>query len=553
MTFDEFKTAPCVVEPDTSGQCGTNPDSRCADPEFAWDNPTICPNASYPTGLLVIPSGATVEIGGKQSYMAYLQFANGQGKDVTEKSVWSTAQPGIAGISTAGLATGVSLGDTLVQAVYRGYAGTAGIEVIAACSQAEMDIVLILDRSAGMAKSYPEFQNQVGHHQSILEMVQQAARSLVENARLPSIDRIAVVSCSGIYDEGGTTVYSRDAQLLLGLSGVKDDIYSAIDSIRTGACFSQAPKSPILCATGLGAGLQKAEEELLSIRSRPGARKVAVLVSLGYEVFGDPDPVAVASTMHDQNMVIVGIVCYPETDYVTSTGGTLNNWTYIEAMVSCDFFYPCPSPGDISSAMGRALGGICEKQNNPCMYYIPWAGDPPPPAHYRDQLDYDGWKNWNVVKGFVDLIGIDLYPLQPGHGLFMDLVGTDQGHEQLDKQAVGTIESKTAFALGPGVYRLSFKLAGNLRQDHGEMSVRVSVGTVMSELITVTDWQQQFTEYQIDFTVSNATSARIRFEHQPLLAGYLPTVGLLLDDVNLTNLDTSEILLNDSFDSENPS
>src|SRR5262245_55198132 len=62
-------------------------------------------------------------------------------------------------------------------------------------------------------------------------------------------------------------------------------------------------------------------------------------------------------------------------------------------------------------------------------------------------LNYDLFSNWNVTRGYVDLIGSGLYEYYPGHGLYVDLDGSFSA-------SAGRLESKTEFTLAAGLYEL---------------------------------------------------------------------------------------------------
>lgn len=550
MNWDEYTEMPCIVPRLAGAQNCPTRDTRCDDLEWAADNPDQCHGSPTITGLKVVPPSASVEVGDQMPYAAYLVFSDGRRKDVSAGSAWASSDDSVASIAEDGLATGQAIGVVTVHATYRGLFDFAQLAVSDACDQPAMDIVLVFDRSAGMGNPFTQF----GGGASILDLCKDAARTLVRGVRLRTVDRIAVVSCAGTYDETKVPAYHPDANLHIILSGSEPDILAAVNSVQMGNCYltNSEGKHVSECATGLGAGLQKAYDELTSARARAGSRKVVILCSLGYEVYCAPDPIPIAANMRALGWSVIGIVPVPSFDHFPCNAQSpMGTWAYVQQMVTCDLFYGVTNPDQLPAAFAACLPDLCGKQGDPCLYYIPWAGAPPPAACYRDQLDFLGWKNWDVVGGFVDLLGIDLYPLfPPGHGLYMDLVGTDQ--ENNDPHPEGTIESKRMFNFGPGRYRFSFEMAGNNRQDRGAMSVAVSIGTILSATIQISNWIQPFTLYKYDFSITDATAGKIRFKHNTIPPIYTPTIGLLLDNVKLENLDTGEVLLYDTFDEENP-
>ncbi len=56
-------------------------------------------------------------------------------------------------------------------------------------------------------------------------------------------------------------------------------------------------------------------------------------------------------------------------------------------------------------------------------------------------LNYAGFANWDVLDGFVDLIGNGFFDLLPGNGLYVDLDGSTGD--------AGKLISKTTFTLDP--------------------------------------------------------------------------------------------------------
>ena len=556
MNFDEFSTAPCVIPPSTvAGGCaGTDP--RCLDLEWAANNLDVCPGSPSIVALRVTPATATVEVGASVPYAAALVFSDGRLKDVTSASAWSISDGAIASIDTHGLAKGIAIGTTTIQATYGNLIDFAQITVVADCVQAGMDIVLVFDRSAGHGALED---NGTILRESLLELAKEASRALVESAILTSgKDRIAVVSCAGLHQENVTPAYQSQATLHMTLSSVKEDIVAAVDSIAMGNCYYDIADGQhgSECATGIGAGLQKAKAEL-DANGRAGARKLIVYIGNGYEVYCDPDPIAVASDIADANYLLAAVALgaaithYPCSQSVAL--GQMTTWAYLQLLVTCELFWGVSDLDTLPAVFADVLLTICQEQNGGCIYYVPSTDDPPPVVRYRDQLDYNALINWEVIDGFVDLIGIDLWPLQPGYGLFLDMVGTDLETIGKHKKCVGTIRSKTAFNLAPGRYRLKFEVAGNLRFDVAQMGLRVTVdGGLLDKIITVTDWQQPFTLYTYDFSVTTATAAKITFAHQPLPPHAVLTVGLLLDNIHLENLDTGAVLLDDNFNSENP-
>jgi hypothetical protein len=134
-------------------------------------------------------------------------------------------------------------------------------------------------------------------------------------------------------------------------------------------------------------------------------------------------------------------------------------------------------------------------------------------------LNYNGFTNWDVTNGTVDLIGNGSFDFLPGNGLYIDTDGSSNN--------AGILSSKNAFAFATGdIVDLTFKLAGNQR-NNGLDSVLISLGSLFSETFTLPS-NQGFTTFNRSFTVASATNAKLAFEG---IGG--DNVGLLLDDVKL--------------------
>lgn len=134
------------------------------------------------------------------------------------------------------------------------------------------------------------------------------------------------------------------------------------------------------------------------------------------------------------------------------------------------------------------------------------------------EANYEGWANWTVIEGCVDLHGPgDVDPI-PGNGVYMDLDGTCD--------EAGTMETKTTFDLAVGDYTLEFLLAGNNQVAQAD-TLDVTIAEVLDERI-VLDWQEPLSLLGLDFSVSSATSGKIVLTH---LGG--DGQGILIDAVRL--------------------
>ncbi len=134
-----------------------------------------------------------------------------------------------------------------------------------------------------------------------------------------------------------------------------------------------------------------------------------------------------------------------------------------------------------------------------------------------ERLNYDGFANWNVTRGSVDLIGSFFDPF-PGNGLYVDLDGSTFN--------AGRLESKITFTLDPGEYVLKFDLGGSTRGDVN--TVVVALGGVFSEEFTLAS-NDPLTTITRNIPVSTPTSGNLSFDHSGS-----DNIGLILDNVKLT-------------------
>ena len=143
--------------------------------------------------------------------------------------------------------------------------------------------------------------------------------------------------------------------------------------------------------------------------------------------------------------------------------------------------------------------------------------------------NYDGFANWYVMGGTVDLLGGAHWGyLAPSNGMFVDTDGSTG--------AAGMMVSNVPFVLDPGNYVLGFDLAGNQR-DVGDDSVFVLVvdptGTIADDLITLAD-DVPFTPQALPFSIG-APGTPISIVFAGIANG--DNAGLLLDNVSIGRID----------------
>jgi len=146
----------------------------------------------------------------------------------------------------------------------------------------------------------------------------------------------------------------------------------------------------------------------------------------------------------------------------------------------------------------------------------------------RGVLNYRGFENWTVTRGEVDLIGNGFWDVYPENGLYLDLDGTSGGSR--GAATAGTLETRQALELRPGIYRLRFDLANY----EGVNTVTVSLGEFFEEDFNLTDANATdgFIHFSRTIEVDHRARARLVFAQH---GG--DWVGLLLDNVELAQVD----------------
>lgn len=135
-------------------------------------------------------------------------------------------------------------------------------------------------------------------------------------------------------------------------------------------------------------------------------------------------------------------------------------------------------------------------------------------------LNYNGFTNWRVTNGTVDLIGVgSQWDFQPGNGLYVDLDGSTRD--------AGYMLSRDISIPTAGAYTLSFDLAGSHRTLNDE---RVDVVAMLGGFYGIysVPSQQDFTRYNMDLFFEEAGTFSLAFQN----AGS-DNIGALLDNVEI--------------------
>jgi len=73
----------------------------------------------------------TITVGKQQQFAATGTYSDGTHQDLTSTAMWTSSAPSVATISSGGLATGVSVGSTTVQATLATINGSTALTVTA--------------------------------------------------------------------------------------------------------------------------------------------------------------------------------------------------------------------------------------------------------------------------------------------------------------------------------------------------------------------------------------------------------------------------------------
>ncbi len=87
------------------------------------------PPEAHLVGVTVSPAGPSIAKGTTQQFTATGRFSDGTTEDLTSRVLWSAANPTVATITAAGLATGLAAGTTMVSATSQTFSGAASLTV----------------------------------------------------------------------------------------------------------------------------------------------------------------------------------------------------------------------------------------------------------------------------------------------------------------------------------------------------------------------------------------------------------------------------------------
>ncbi|MEO1497135.1 MAG: choice-of-anchor C family protein [Planctomycetota bacterium] len=142
--------------------------------------------------------------------------------------------------------------------------------------------------------------------------------------------------------------------------------------------------------------------------------------------------------------------------------------------------------------------------------------------------NYEGFANFDVADGAVDLTGPNFFDLYPGNGLYVDLNGT--------ANRSGTLTSRDLFS--PGVYSLQFRIANN-RLEPAPNEMTVSLGSYVEQFV-----RQGVSSFA-------PVSRRVFLDERSALVFASPTDdtdngGIMIDAIRLVR--ETQLLTNGSFE-----
>lgn len=489
------------------------PDARCSDPAFALANPDICPATPY---LSIKPGRALTCALSSIQFTAVLS-TNGTEQDVSADCIWRTSDEAVALIGAAsGSATGVGAGDATISATYQSYTATAELTVMAAtesgdcCSNQSVAMMLLVDTSRSMSQTFS------GSYQTRLDFAKAGAARFASEVN-ETKDTVGIIT----FNDSGHTL---------------------ADALTADKATVQADAEAIVQTQQLTSFYGALSYALDQLDASSADLKVLILFSDGEDTAESASvdqisAIGLASNFKDAGGVIMCFGCRASGAGFSflsgvSTGGFFVNGYEDTETNALDY---------LSGLKGYICAGNCTP-----------AGDA---MVAEGQLNYDGFINWDVEDGTVDLIGNGFFDFLPDNGLYVDLAGSGTL-----VQHSGTMVSNAPFSLRSGrQYRVAVELAGNQREESRTDSAILRVfylnGTekvsLFEHTVTITDYSQPFQTYAFTFTAPADVSAYISIAEGTITSGMNPNYGLLLGSVTLDDISTSTNLLTDTFDTEN--
>lgn len=474
-------------------------DSRCSDPAYRLQHPELCP---IEPSLIIKPGIALVCQLGSIQFKAFL-IQNGEEVDVTSDSTFTSSDLGIAWVGVkSGNATGVGGGIATITATYQGKHASAEFNVMG-CTGGKCDatvaMLLLVDTSKSMSQVFSGSQTKLGY------------AKVAAGEFASTINVIKDLVGAMTFNAAGSTLLDAPTA---DAAGVAADI-AGIAQTQQLTTFHDAFVAAISELDATTADL-----------------KVLILFSDGEDTTAAYDENNNPLTPIDDFKAAGGIVM------CLGTRAHGPGFNFLEAVATGGFFLNAyASTAETAIAYLNGLRGyICAGNCTP-------AGDE---IEYKGRSNWDGWINWDVLQGVVDVLGNGFYDALPGNGLYMDLIGSSPG--------ISVIRSKNSFPLSSGhVYRVSLDLAGNQIVDRTDtVTLRVLAGAVvvLTQTISLSDYSQPSHTYAFSFAAPSDMDVKIEISQSNDAGTDLS--GVLLMRVRFEDTTDIILLLDDDFDTENP-
>lgn len=472
-------------------------DPNCADPAYRAAHPDECKGF---TQLVLKPEYARVEPGKTVGYTVSLR-ANGTEIELASGLSWVSSNLGVATIAPDGIATGVTAGISTISVTWQDLSAQAQIEVVGSCAETHQNFMVLIDNSKSMGQSFSS------SYATKLAFSKSVARDFAQTVNY-SKDQIAASKFADNYSE--IQAWTTDA----------DAVRTAINAIP----LAQEK-------TDLASALRAA------IADFAGQVGTQVIVLFTDGEWSGQDPKPVAQEFRESGGVLVVVATQAWGDF------------YVDLMEMA-------SGGFLLSAYQATQDEILGSLSGLKSFLCSGSCSPAPGTAPMAQLNYTGFINWDVTAGRVDLVGLGIWDIRPGNGLYVDLQGTgDEGVPPPGQDfGLGELTSKADFTFNAGEnYRFSIFVGGGTAGNApGLWEVRIRVGNELDQTIQILNGKLPFAPYVYEWTPTVTHTGKIIIAQQSIATTAHHNVGCTIDEVKLENLTTSETQLYDNFDSENP-
>lgn len=503
MRLDKLTIAPCTVQTaDEPVDCTipgvveppvcTDLDVCCADPAFAAEHPEECATRLR---LILKPEFVSKPVLQAVQYKTFLVNSIGQEVELDAGLEYGVADNtiGIIGSASGNLTT-LAEGVTTVRVTWQNLSAQAQLNVVGECQDSSVGMLLLIDNSKSMNQQFsPDYATKLSYAKTL-------ARRFAGEINTTK-------------DKVGLAAFADTGALVTALTNDTATVQADISSLSS----TQAK-------TDIHAGLQAAMEHL---DTQTVDRKVLIIFSDGGKNDGE-DPLPLAQIFKDAGGLIIVVairsfgVGYAMLQKIASAGFLLSSFNSTNDDENSDF---------LSGMKGYFCAGNCVPEGD--VYEA------------KGQLSYKGFEEWDV-EGDVDLIGRNFFDFLPGNGMYVDLAGSGPPWK-------GKLISKRTFTLENLItYRLQLKLAGNQRTNAVPYTVRLTVGALLTQDISITDWLQPFTTYSYDVVGDGSIGNKITIELIDTPGVGAEPYGPLLDNVRFDRITApSSLLLFEDFDTEN--